>query len=169
MRNDIIEDDDEVRGEVMEGEVITPRYTFLALLNEKNQPNSKLTLEVIEEVCEGIASGATLHECCRRVKIVPDTMQRWRRKGELNLADKKAEINKYGLLVEAMKMAAGEWATNEIKKMQEHGETDWRASAWLLERMLPEQFGPNRESSGLTTGGGSSDVSRVDQNLLDVL
>lgn len=156
--------------DVVTGEIIGSKYAFLALLENDRHPSSKLTMGVIEEICAGIEEGATLYECCRRVKIHPRTFQKWRKKGDQNLADKKAEINEYGILVEAMKMASGAFASNEIRKIKEHGFEDWRASAWLLERILPEEFGqhrthsdPSKENSGTTI------TMRVQQELLDDL
>lgn len=163
--------DDDRESDIFEGDVISPKYTFLAVMNNNNRQNSKLTLNVIEEICEGIESGDTLHECCRKVKIHPYTLGRWRRLGDQNLADKKAELNEYGVLVEAMKMASGAWASRQIKLMQSHGQEDWRAVAWLLERMLPEQFGPHRTHSDPSKDGNFGNVinMRVNQELLDDL
>lgn len=37
--------------------------------------------------------------------------------------------------------ARAEFVTRSLQSIDAHGEKDWKATAWLLERILPERFG----------------------------
>lgn len=37
--------------------------------------------------------------------------------------------------------ARAEFVSRSLQRIDNHGEKDWKATAWLLERLLPEKFG----------------------------
>lgn len=41
----------------------------------------------------------------------------------------------------AYERARAEFVTRSLQSIDAHGERDWKATAWLLERILPERFG----------------------------
>ena len=146
---------------------VVPSYAMLVSIEARRNPKSKLTFEVIDQICHEVAQGATQAECCRVVGIAVNTLERWRRLGRKNLSSKE-ELNEYGILVEGMRLAAGQWATRLARRIEHHGEEDWRALAWLLERVLPEEFGQDRGRKDYQKGIGAS-IRRINQELLDEL
>ncbi|MGH8544065.1 MAG: hypothetical protein ACREX3_10650 [Gammaproteobacteria bacterium] len=41
----------------------------------------------------------------------------------------------------AVQKALAEWELQQLEAIAEAGKKDWRASAWLLERRFPDQYG----------------------------
>lgn len=42
----------------------------------------------------------------------------------------------------AVRKALAEWELEQLEAIAEAGKKDWRASAWLLERRFPDEYGP---------------------------
>lgn len=40
----------------------------------------------------------------------------------------------------AYKQARADFVTRSLQSIESHGQRDWKATAWLLERIIPEQF-----------------------------
>ena len=96
---------------------VVPSYAMLVSIEARRNPKSKLTFEVIDQICHEVAQGATQAECCRVVGIAVNTLERWRRLGRKNLSSKE-ELNEYGILVEGMRLAAGQWATRLARRIE---------------------------------------------------
>ena len=91
----------------------------------KGAPAS-MKAEVASQIVLSWASGAKYSEACMAAGLTrgeaqalrgdPDWMAAWER-------------------------ARTAFVTGGLKNIQQHGDKDWKATAWLLERVMPERFG----------------------------
>jgi hypothetical protein len=79
--------------------------------------------------------------------ISRSTLYDWLRRGE-----RVAEADEMGIAIPdedfpfaeftiAVQKALAEWESEQLQAIAEAGKTDWRASAWLLERRFPQEYG----------------------------
>lgn len=64
------------------------------------------------------------------------TFHDWLGKGRLEDA-----VEPYRSFVGEVEQAMEAWAARAVQRIDVHGEKDWRAEAWLLERRRPDEFG----------------------------
>jgi hypothetical protein len=100
------------------------------------------------ELSRRIASGLSSSAACREVGLDPNTFFQWKARGKW----KPDSI--YGLFLTVMLRAEGERESKLLKQIRDAADPyvsrdgkhdrpgDWRAAAWLLERMHPERYGP---------------------------
>jgi hypothetical protein len=100
-----------------------------ANLNGLNGPGrpTKRTAELESQLLGAIEVGATFKLACELVSITEAVFCLWRR-----------EDASFALKVDAAS-AKGDLA--RLKTINGHGEQDWRAPAWLLERRRPAEYG----------------------------
>ena len=93
--------------------------------------------EVRTRMIGAFGAKATVREACAIGGISPDTFYRWMRDAE---ADPDGEMGEFAREVEA---ARAQRKMDYVRAVEEHGEAagDWRARAWLLERLYPADFG----------------------------
>lgn len=111
---------------------------------------SKLTPELQDEICGYIANGLTARDACLIVGIGETTFYRWKAEGE------EQEEGKYRDFREACARADAEFKKARIRSIKSAGdEGDWKASAWLMERRFPSEFGRRTklEHAGEIKGG----------------
>ena len=102
---------------------------------------SKLTPAVAARILEAVELGATWERAADAAGVGASTLGLWRRRGEAG------EVP-YVTFIAALKRAesAGvERALRSIRKAAEGGA--WQASAWLLERRYPADYGRRSEVS----------------------
>lgn len=78
----------------------------------------------IETVCRMLREGHSRGTACRVAGIARDTLYRWTR------ADEELRLR--------VEHAAGEGERGYVEDVRRHRDDDWRAAAWLLERISPD-------------------------------
>jgi hypothetical protein len=101
---------------------------------------TKLTKEVEEAICNAIISGATYRAASEAAGIAYETFNEW-------MKDERPQYVKFS---DSIRAANGKARTELIKKIRKHGDKDWRALAWILERRFKDEYG---NSVDVTTGG----------------
>jgi hypothetical protein len=88
---------------------------------------SKYTPKMVGTLCDAISRGASYKMACRLVGIHFDTFNEWR-KAFPEFSDRLAQ-------------AEAEAALSRLDRIDEAGQKDWRALAWMLAHRHPEDFG----------------------------
>ena len=124
---------------------------------------SKLTPQLQDDLCSFIADGHTQAAACAAVGIAVESFHLWRRKGEASTSGRYFQFSQAFKEADALweqshldniKAAATQpsYATKTVIKelpngnvIRETTKTEsaplWTASAWLLERRLPDTYG----------------------------
>jgi hypothetical protein len=108
---------------------------------------TKLTPELIEEICVYIAEGQTLQDASELCGITSKSLQNWRAKAEeiekrLGEEDPETDEDKLFLsFFSAYKHARAQANAERVRYIRAASITDWRAAAWHLERADPAQYG----------------------------
>ena len=87
---------------------------------------------IIRQILTLIASGTPVKDAARLAGINPTTLWRWRQADE--------ELDR------AVQAARAAFLQKLIERIDKAGETDWRASAWLLARSEPAAWGGRAET-----------------------
>lgn len=98
---------------------------------------SKLTEELCDKICKDIQQGGTLKYAAMHNGITEQTFYNWMKRGQ----ESKTQTGKFFEFFESVKRAQEDGKTRLISKIEMHGERNWQALAWLLERMYPDEFG----------------------------
>ena len=91
---------------------------------------SKFSGDIVAVICRNIAGGLPLEYAAALAGISHETFHAWRRKYPAFRAD--------------VERAIAQGTEERLKTIREAAKTDWRASAWWLEHILPEKFARNR-------------------------
>ena len=97
---------------------------------------SRLTRATIDDLASFIAAGLSQSDACHLAGVAPSTLARW-----LKQATDLEEPGIMGELAAAMDRAKAEFKNKHIQGIEAAGLKDWRARAWLLERICPAEFG----------------------------
>lgn len=100
------------------------------------KPNSKITTEVIEKLCEVIRRGHTRTAAARYAGVKPDTLAQWMHRGKEAKADADGQLAK--LVYDAVSAAEAEAEINIVEEIREEGNFDVRLKFKLLERRFPD-------------------------------
>jgi hypothetical protein len=87
---------------------------------------TKRSKKIVAELLEAISAGAPYTLACKAAGIHHDTFQNWRRCDQ-----------EFALQVEQV---AARGALKRLKKIEQHGEDNFAALSWMLERRYPEMF-----------------------------
>jgi hypothetical protein len=91
---------------------------------------------LVAEIMALVAEGAAPSDAAAQLGISPSNFTNWETRGSGTDADAG-----YLQFVELLNKAA-QWGKNwHIRNIRHHAKRNWVASAWYLERTLPEQFG----------------------------
>lgn len=107
---------------------------------------SKKTPERIEAVLENLRHGMSREASCTQAGITRPTLYRWCEEDE-ELAQRVEEACDFS---EAVLLA-------ELKS-QGRERSDWRATAWILERRFPDRWGIKRDTEITINKSDGSDV-----------
>ena len=118
--------------------------------SEGGRPD-KLTAAVQKRILEAIELGAPYELAATYAGICRKTLSNWKIRGEAIEAQLKEETNlkkieklekdKYFLFLHKMRQAEAKGMYENLQVINNAGEKDWKAAAWLLERRWPEHFG----------------------------
>jgi hypothetical protein len=97
---------------------------------------SKLTPEVSKALVEALETGATQVAACNYAGISVDTVTGWLAAATVEGA--KAEFLEFA---DAYARATARRQVFHLNNIKVHARHDWRASAWVLERTDPDDFG----------------------------
>lgn len=127
---------------------------------------SKLTDDLIEELCGYLEEGMPTSTACDLAGISARSFQRWRKRGKeeinrveeghVNCRERKSE-KPYCRFWRRTTRARAEGDRKHVKNIVNAGEEDWRASAWYLERARPEQWSKTTKHEHMGEGGGPVD------------
>jgi hypothetical protein len=90
------------------------------------RPPKKRTKEIATKLLEAVAAGAPYTIAAASVGICFDTFIDWRRKDRA-FAAKVEEV-------------AAQGALKRLKRIEQHGEENFAALSWMLERRFPQEF-----------------------------
>jgi len=110
---------------------------------------TKLTYELIEELCEFIAQGFTYDRAARSCGISVSTFHGWMREGKQENAE-----SIYKDLVAAV-VAAAEYSEDEALQQVRSAaivDRNWKAAARFLERRFPDRYGRVKDNTQRNTG-----------------
>lgn len=106
----------------------------------------KLTKELVDEILTYKENGLTDADICDMVCIGKSTFYLWLQdaekisKGEANVEDVAAGELKLELM-EGLKKAQVAFKAYHIQNITKASRKNWQASAWMLERFYPKEFG----------------------------
>jgi hypothetical protein len=100
------------------------------------KPATKKTIDRIAIITMAIADGATMANAAMQAGIDYVTLNRWLKDGLAATATPEQVA-----LVVAVNLAREKWKSARLANIQAHEQKAWVASAWLLERRFPDEFG----------------------------
>ena len=109
--------------------------------------NGKLTHEITTQICKYIETGVPAKHACQAVGITEKTYYEWINKG------KTQKTGKYSKFSKSIKKAHSHHMAHNaaiIEKAAQNGK--WQASAWMLERRHPDEWG-NRQYQKIEHSG----------------
>jgi hypothetical protein len=112
-----------------------PKPARLSGANHTGRPTKK-TKGLVATLLRLISGGGPYELCCQAVGITRETFCDWRRR-DAHFAD----------LVDR---AAAKGSLARLKKIEQHGEKDWRPLGWMLERRHAEFFAPAQAQLNVT-------------------
>lgn len=101
---------------------------------------SKLTSELIEQICAFIENGNTNKDACYMVGISEATLYNWIAKAS-KLKKQTPDNAIYFELLESLKRAEARFRAYHISVINNASRRNWQASAWMLERRYPNEYG----------------------------
>lgn len=91
----------------------------------------KKSPELLAEILQTIRDGQPITRAARLCGVNPDSVHRWRQEDpDFNEAVEEAVEFQVAVLT---------------RKVDQASDTDWKAAAWRLERLRPDEFGSKRE------------------------
>ena len=130
---------------------------------------SRLSVKIIDSICDRVANGATNSDACRLAGIPLSTFYKWHSLGEAPENQDDPAFALHRLLVIEMQDAVADFKQTHVDIIVDHAAENWRASAFLLERRFPEEFArrEHRHVSGQNGGPIETKVS-IGANLDDM-
>jgi hypothetical protein len=91
---------------------------------------SKFSVELGHAIAIHIGYGCSVEQAAQAEGIVPDTIRRW--------------LRRYPAFAAEVDQARAHCVAKLLHRVNCAAEKDWRAAAWLLERLHPESYGQVR-------------------------
>lgn len=111
-------------------------------INPKTGRKTILNDKLIEDLCKAKQMGLSNKSACDYVNISEDTLYRFLKEGERDIEN--GENTKRAEFSERFKKAVSEFKAYHMELIRKSSvKGNWQASAWLLERAYPKEFGKN--------------------------
>ena len=108
--------------------------------------SSKITPELVDEILTYKENGLSDKDVCDMVGVAPGTFYKWIKEADTGInidhPDKPvshAELKRE--LRDGLKRAQAAFKAYHIQNISKAAKKSWQASAWMLERMYPKEFG----------------------------
>lgn len=95
-----------------------------------------LTPRRLNLILEKVRNGVPPQTAAGTLGIPRQTWSKW-----LTLGRADGAVEPYRSLADRLDAAVDEWHESRVKTIEDAGQKDYRASAWLLERRLRDQYG----------------------------
>lgn len=110
--------------------------------NENSGRKLMLDETLIKEMCKAKKNGLSNRACCDYIGIDESTLYDWLNKGDRDT--KNGEDSIYSNFSKRFKKAISEMKAFHIGLLRRASEAgSWQASAWILERCFPKEYGRN--------------------------
>jgi transposase len=96
---------------------------------------TKLTKKLQEQICELLRWGNYIETACNYCEVSKKTLYEWMKKG--NQEDEGIHRD----FLNAVHKAMAEAEMRDVQNIHNAAKTDWKASAWRLERKFPKKWG----------------------------
>lgn len=93
---------------------------------------------IMERIYSDIRAGLSLECAAQRAGVVPATLQNWIRRG-------KRGDELYVTFYQESRKALADAQALYVARINLASKDDWKAAAWMLERMWPETYGDNKK------------------------
>ena len=121
--------------------------------SKKQGRPSKLTPELQAEIINLLKMGNYIETVCGVVGLNTSTYYDWMKKGK-NATNPR---NKHRKFQEAVEQAQAWSIARDVALITKAGEKDWRATAWMLSRKYPDEYGLNKYEDWAT------DITELDE------
>jgi transposase len=133
-----------------------------SLERSANMRPEKITLEMIEEICEYIAQGYSFATSAKLAGISASTFFRWKAEGQ---SESASDLHRAFELQVREATAFSESEALQIIRSSALIDNNWKAAAWFLERRFPETYKRtqiNRDENELRDkGDGEANVAKA--------
>ena len=147
-------------------------------MNKGGRP-TKLNDEVQAKIVNSVRQGNYLETASAYAGINKSTLHDWLRRGEREKQrvekDPRNRVRKaeqpFVTFSDLVEKALAEAEVNDVNVINEATRTDWKASAWRLERKFPERWGYKTENKTEITGkdGGAIEINDARAKLIEKL
>ena len=127
----------------------TPQKSFLnfsifikpqhLLTGKKSQENYKCTKARVNKILRLIGEGLFKKDACLLAGISRETFYQWIRGGKQDAKEGKESLERE--LYEGLEVAEAKAVMVHVNNIKTAGASDWKASAWWLERTKPNDYG----------------------------
>ena len=111
---------------------------------------TRLTKPLIEQLATYIENGNFAQDACKLADVSEAGYYKWLATGRAILEGEIEKTRANALtveLVEAIKHADAKFKAYHLSNINRASRTTWQASAWMLERRFPEEYGRRAENS----------------------
>lgn len=111
---------------------------------------TRLTKLLIEQLATYIENGNFAQDACKLADVSEAGYYKWLATGRAILEGEIEKTRANALtveLVEAIKHADAKFKAYHLSNINRASRTTWQASAWMLERRFPEEYGRRAENS----------------------
>lgn len=134
--------------------------------NENSGRKTLLDDALINELCLSKKNGLSNKACCDYVGIDESTLYEYLNRGEQDM--RKGEDTIYSKFSKEYKKAISEMKAFHINLLRRASEAgSWQASAWILERCFPKEYGRNVIVKDETSNGALDKLAKALEGLCE--
>jgi hypothetical protein len=104
-----------------------------------------ITPAFTERICTRVEGGLRLSSAVAAEGIAPRTLIHWQQWGDEGREPYRGFLDAVARSRAVFEQAMLDQIRLQAKPTQAGEESDWKARAWLLERVMPEQYGPSQQ------------------------